>query len=46
MIMDNGQLLEASLPLNKEKLEKKTRIKLLTINTIYPILRVYCFIVD
>ena len=46
MIMDNRQLLETTLPLNKEKWEKKTRIKSLTINTIYPILRVYCFIVD
>ena len=37
MSMDDGQLLEAWLP---------SKDKELTINTIYPILRVYCFIVN
>ena len=45
MSMDDGQLLEALLP-SKDKEGKKMRIKSLTINTIYPILRVYCFIVN
>ena len=46
MSMDDGQLLEAWLPSKDKEGKKNEKIKSLTINTIYPILRVYCFIVN